>query len=58
MQPRRIVPQLLGEVLLDRTNFNIMTRYIADPENLKLIMIALKDRSKHIQFEAFHVFKV
>jgi calcium binding protein 39 len=50
--------KLLGELLLDRTNFNIMTRYIAEPENLKLIMLALKDSSKHIQFEAFHVFKV
>eukprot|EP00667_Euglena_gracilis_P011474 EG_transcript_11726 len=50
--------KLLSELLLDRTNYNIMTRYISDPENLKLIMVALKDGSKHIQFEAFHVFKV
>ncbi|KAG0234742.1 mo25 protein [Actinomortierella wolfii] len=50
--------KLLGEILLDRANFTIMTRYIASAENLKLMMILLKDRSRNIQFEAFHVFKV
>lgn len=35
-----------------------MTRYIANEENLKVMMNLLKDRSKNIQFEAFHVFKV
>lgn len=50
--------KLLGEILLDRTNFKVMTRYIANEENLKMMMNLLKDRSKNIQFEAFHVFKV
>ncbi|KAI8807194.1 Mo25-like protein [Cladochytrium replicatum] len=50
--------KLLGELLLDRTNFNIMTRYIANAENLKLMMNLLRDKSRNIQFEAFHVFKV
>ncbi|PWZ00969.1 Mo25-like protein [Testicularia cyperi] len=50
--------KLLGEILLDRTNFNIMTRYISSEENLKMMMNLLRDRSKNIQFEAFHVFKV
>ncbi|KAI5474724.1 calcium binding protein 39 [Pseudohyphozyma bogoriensis] len=50
--------KLLGEILLDRTNFRVMTRYIADEDNLKMMMNLLKDRSKNIQFEAFHVFKV
>jgi calcium binding protein 39 len=35
-----------------------MTKYIADSENLKLVMTLLRDKSKNIQFEAFHVFKV
>ncbi len=35
-----------------------MTRYISNPENLKLMMMMLRDRSRNIQFEAFHVFKV
>ncbi|PWN50429.1 Mo25-like protein [Violaceomyces palustris] len=50
--------KLLGEILLDRTNFNVMTRYISSEENLKMMMNLLRDRSKNIQFEAFHVFKV
>jgi calcium binding protein 39 len=50
--------QLLGELLLDRANFNIMTRYISDQSNLKLMMTLLRDKSRNIQFEAFHVFKV
>ena len=50
--------QLLGELLLDRHNFSVMTKYISNPDNLKLMMNLLKDKSRNIQFEAFHVFKV
>ncbi|XP_025786174.1 calcium-binding protein 39 [Puma concolor] len=49
--------KLLGELLLDRHNFTIMTKYISKPENLKLMMNLLRDKSRNIQFEAFHVFK-
>ena len=35
-----------------------MMRYIGDTSNLKRIMNLLRDPSKAIQFEAFHVFKV
>jgi len=55
---RRQSLKLLGELLLDRHNFTIMTRYISCPDNLKLMMNLLKDKSRNIQFEAFHVFKV
>jgi calcium binding protein 39 len=50
--------KLLGEMLLDRTNYSIMTKFISSPENLKLMMNLLREKSKNIQFEAFHVFKV
>ncbi|XP_071838100.1 calcium-binding protein 39-like [Apostichopus japonicus] len=55
---RRQSLKLLGELLLDRHNFSTMTRYISNPENLKLMMTLLRDKSRNIQFEAFHVFKV
>jgi len=55
---RRQSLKLLGELLMDRANFRVMTKYIASAENLKLIMNLLLDKGKHIQFEAFHVFKV
>ena len=50
--------QLLGELLLERSNLKVMVRYVADEQNLKLMMNLLKDQSRSIQFEAFHVFKV
>ncbi|XP_059823860.1 calcium-binding protein 39-like isoform X2 [Hypanus sabinus] len=49
---------LIGELLLDAHNFTVMTKYISKPENLKLMMNLLRDQSRNIQFEAFHVFKV
>uniref|UniRef100_A0A915J3E5 Uncharacterized protein n=1 Tax=Romanomermis culicivorax TaxID=13658 RepID=A0A915J3E5_ROMCU len=55
---RRQSLKLLGELLLDRHNFSIMTLYISNPDNLKLMMNMLRDKSRSIQFEAFHVFKV
>jgi len=55
---RRQSLKLLGELLLDRANFNVMTKYISDSTNLKLMMTLLRDKSRNIQFEAFHVFKV
>ncbi|EGC39754.1 hypothetical protein DICPUDRAFT_93519 [Dictyostelium purpureum] len=55
---RRQSIKLLGELLLDRSNFNIMTKYISSAANLKLMMNLLRDKSKSIQYEAFHVFKV
>ena len=50
--------KLLGEILLDRKNFNVMIKYINSADNLKRMMLLLRGRSKTIQFEAFHVFKV
>lgn len=35
-----------------------MTRFIAQDTNLKTIMNLLRSKSKNVQFEAFHVFKV
>ena len=49
--------QLLGELLLDRANVKVMMRYVSDARNLQLMMNLLKDSSRSIQFEAFHVFK-
>ena len=50
--------QLLGELLLDRANVKVMMRYVSDAYNLRQMMLLLKDSSRSIQFEAFHVFKV
>lgn len=50
--------KLLGELLLDRSNFNVMMRFISAEHNLQVVMNLLRDKSANIQFEAFHVFKV
>jgi len=50
--------KLLGELLLNRSNFNVMMRYINDPNNLKIVMNLLRANTKDIQLEAFHVFKI
>lgn len=55
---RRFSLNLLSGILLDRTHFTTMTRYIASDSNLKLIMTLLKDPSQAIRYESFHIFKV
>jgi len=55
---KRTSLKLLGELLLDRSNFHVMTKYISEANNLKLMLMLLRDESRNIQFEAFHVFKV
>jgi len=50
--------KLLSEVLIERSNFKIMTKFISDSNNLKLAMNLLRDKSRNIQLESFHVFKL
>ena len=50
--------KLLGEILLDRANYSIMTEYVDRGAHLKLCMNLLRDPRKMVQYEGFHVFKV
>lgn len=50
--------KLLGELLLERVNFDIMTRYIQSPDNLKTMMMLLRDDRRMVNYEAFHIFKI
>lgn len=50
--------KLLGELLLDRCNFETMIIFIGKGKNLKQIMNLLRDTSKTIQGEAWHIFKI
>jgi len=49
--------QLLNELLCARVNFDVMVKYINDPENLKLVMVALKG-GRAQQTAVFHVLKI
>jgi calcium binding protein 39 len=50
--------KLLGELLLDRANYTVMTKYVDAGEHLKLCMRLLLDDRRMINYEGFHVFKV
>ncbi|XP_021910333.1 putative MO25-like protein At5g47540 [Carica papaya] len=55
---RRHAVQLLGKMLLDRTNSAVMVRYVSSLDNMRILMNLLRDSNKTIQLEAFHVFKL
>ena len=55
---RRQSLKFLAELILERSNAQIAMRYISDTSNFMLVMNLLKDSSRTIQYEAFHVFKV
>ncbi|XP_010270145.1 PREDICTED: putative MO25-like protein At5g47540 [Nelumbo nucifera] len=55
---RRQAIKLLGDILLDRANSSIMMRYVSSKDNLMILMNLLRESSKNIQLEAFHVFKL
>jgi calcium binding protein 39 len=55
---RRVALQILSAVLLTRSNYNVMVRFVASKRNLILIMKLIRDTSPHITLDAFHVFKV
>jgi hypothetical protein len=50
--------KLLGEILLDPGNYEMMIGFIARTRHLRLVMNLLRSRQSSIQFEAFHVFKI
>ena len=54
----RMVLHLLGEFLIDKSNFEIMIAFINSPENLKVFMNLLCSQYPSIQYNAFNVFKI
>ncbi|WOK93077.1 hypothetical protein Cni_G01770 [Canna indica] len=55
---RRQAIKLLGDMLLDRSNSTVMVHYVSSKDNLMILMNLLRESSKNIQIEAFHVFKL
>eukprot|EP00897_Mesotaenium_endlicherianum_P000095 jgi/Mesen1/10086/ME000074S09425 len=55
---KRMAVKMLADILLDRANVNVMVRYVSSTQNLRIMMNLLKESSKSIQLEAFHIFKV
>lgn len=50
--------KLLGEILLDRANYTVMTAYVDRGPHLKICMNLLRDERRMVAYEGFHVFKV
>jgi len=50
--------RLLGELLLDRSFMHSMLAYVDNDKFLQIHMILLRDSSKAIQIESFHIFKL
>lgn len=50
--------RLLGEVLLNRVFMSVMISYVGNEHFLQIHMNLLRNHSKAIQLEAFHVFKI
>ncbi|KAH7843244.1 hypothetical protein Vadar_014292 [Vaccinium darrowii] len=55
---RRQAVKLLGDILLERSNSAVMVRYVSSKDNLRILMNLLRESSKNIQIDAFHVFKL
>jgi len=50
--------RLLAEILLDRKHSKVMHLYVSEEQFLQVSMNLLRDNSKAIREDAFHVFKV
>lgn len=50
--------RMLGDLLVIREHIDIMKRYLFDELNLVNMMKMLKSKSRALQFEAFHIFKL
>ncbi|XP_020574635.1 putative MO25-like protein At5g47540 [Phalaenopsis equestris] len=55
---KRQAIKLLGDILLDRSNSVIMLQYVCSKDNMMILMNLLRESSKNIQIDAFHVFKL
>jgi len=50
--------QLLSSLLFERSNHDVMMKYVNDPDNLRLAMMQLKNPNRNLQLAVFHVLKI
>ncbi|XP_068334379.1 putative MO25-like protein At5g47540 [Pyrus communis] len=55
---KRQAIKLLGDMLLDRSNSDVMVRYVCSLNNMIILMNLLRDPKKTIKLETFQVFKL
>ena len=49
---------LLSLLLFERSNHDVMMKYVNDPEHLRIAMIQLRNPNKALQLAVFNVLKV
>lgn len=55
---KRQALRLLGEILLDRSFMKVMLAYVSNEQYLPFHMNLLRENSKVLQVDAFHIFKI
>lgn len=50
--------KLTAQLIRQRSNYNFMTTYVNDVNNLRLVMTLMRNKSQNIKFEAFQIFKI
>lgn len=55
---RRMGLKVLGEILTDSGNQELLMRYIGERKNLIMMMTLLRDKQNAVKYEAFHIFKL
>lgn len=55
---RRMGLKMLGEILTDQANQELLMRYIGERKNLIMMMTLLRDRQNAVRYQAFHIFKL
>lgn len=50
--------KLMAQIIRQRSNYNFMTAYVNDVNNLRLVMTLMRNKSQNIKFEAFQIFKI
>lgn len=55
---KRMAVKLLTELLLGKTMFRIMTRFVNEADKYEWVVLDMFDTHKNIQVEAFHLFKL
>lgn len=50
--------KLIAQLIHQRSNYNFMTAYVNDVNNLRLVMTLMRNKSQNIKFEAFQIFKI
>jgi calcium binding protein 39 len=55
---KRLVLQIYEGIFLDKFFFDILSKYVENPEYLRLIIKLMGERSERIRFDVFHVLKM